>query len=64
MNSITIYVVKMGTPMADGTKSLVGHMYYTLKDSNGVSYSYGFAPLIHGDSFGPGKVYTTDAVNY
>jgi hypothetical protein len=39
-------------------------MHYNITDDNGVSYSYGFAPLNHGEAFGPGHVYTDDAQNY
>ena len=64
MPTMTIYIAPRGTPLADGGTSQVGHMYYTLTDSNGVTYSYGFAPAVHGEAFGAGRVYTNDSVNY
>ena len=61
---MTIYIAPRGTPLADGGISQVGHMYYTLTDSNGITYTYGFAPAVHGEAFGAGRVYTNDSTNY
>src|SRR6185369_13394620 len=64
MPSMTIYISPMGTPLEGGGTSLTGHMYYTLTDADGTSYSYGFAPVNHGQAFGPGEVYTNDTTTY
>ena len=64
MPTMTVYVAPRGTPLLAGGTSAVGHMYYTLTDGNGTTYSYGFAPAAHGEAFGPGRVYTNDSTNY
>ncbi|MEN9660049.1 MAG: hypothetical protein RL571_3514 [Pseudomonadota bacterium] len=68
---LTIYVAAPGTPLVDeklnpaGT-SLPGHLYYSIFDftSESKSHSYGFAPITHGSTTGPGKIYDTDEVFY
>ena len=64
MATMTVYIAPRGAPLADGGTSAVGHMYYTLTDGNGTTYSYGFAPAEHGKAFGDGRVYTNDSTNY
>jgi Ca2+-binding RTX toxin-like protein len=61
---MTVYVAPRGTPLLAGGTSAVGHMYYTLTDGNSTTYSYGFAPTVHGEAFGSGTVYTNDSTNY
>lgn len=61
----TVYVAAPGTPLtvpAGGT-SAAGHVYYSISDG-GEEKSYGFAPAVHGQSSGPGKVYETDVKDY
>lgn len=62
--AVTVHIASRGTPLAEGGESAVGHMWYELHDSNGNSSSYGFAPAVHGEAFGPGKVYRNDTDNY
>lgn len=69
MPTLTINITGRGTPVAnDGTgnpgASVLGHMWYSLDDGNGSKRSYGFAPIKHGDPWGPGKVYNNDDSNY
>lgn len=54
--SIVVKVAYPSTPLAEGGKSAVGHMWYSLVDAQGNSYDYGWAPRAHGDMNGPGKV--------
>ncbi|XWU45337.1 MAG: hypothetical protein HEQ09_09280 [Dolichospermum sp. UKL202] len=58
MPTVTINIAGHETPLADGTKSSVGHMWYSLTDSNGNKTSYGFSPdREHGSQpFAPGAV--------
>ncbi|MCL2789612.1 MAG: hypothetical protein FWD79_03120 [Desulfobulbus sp.] len=45
MPTVTINIAPAGTPLANGTTSSVGHMWYTLADDNGnITASWGFAP--------------------
>lgn len=62
--AVTIHIASMGTPLDNGEKSAVGHMWYELHDGHGNSSSYGFAPKVPGEAFGPGKVYKTDTEHY
>jgi len=69
MPTVTINIAGRGTNVSDdGTgnpgQSSVGHMWYELNNSQGQSESYGFAPVEHGDPFGPGKRYDNDSSNY
>jgi hypothetical protein len=66
MQTVTINIAGRGTPLADGTTSYRGHMWYSLTDVSGSAKSYGFAPdeQHHGSPFAPGKVYTSDNTNY
>ncbi len=61
----TVYVAVPGTPLtvpAGGT-SAAGHVYYSISEGT-EEKSYGFAPIVHGQSSGPGKVYETDVKDY
>lgn len=60
---VTIYVAAPGTPLNSGGTSEAGHVYYSISEGQR-SESYGFAPLIHGQSSGPGKVYHDDVADY
>lgn len=60
--NITIKTAEAGTALAEGGSSSVGHTWFVLSDGNS-SQSYGFAPAVHGQPFGPGTVYTTDDTN-
>ncbi|MFC6205581.1 PAAR-like domain-containing protein [Psychrobacter urativorans] len=62
--AVTVHIASMGTKLAEGGESAVGHMWYELHDSKGNSSSYGFAPIEHGQAFGPGRVYKNDTSNY
>lgn len=69
MPTITVNIADRGTQFKDsktGTVSLsaVGHMWFELKDNNGNSTSYGFAPAEHNEPIGPGKVNYTDSSSY
>ncbi|MCC5099448.1 XVIPCD domain-containing protein [Xanthomonas campestris] len=61
--TVTIYVAAPGTPLAGGGASAAGHVYYSVSDGKN-NNSYGFAPLTHGESSGPGGVSTTDVADY
>ncbi|MEC5197314.1 hypothetical protein GGR75_003873 [Xanthomonas campestris] len=61
--TVTIYVAAPGTPLAGGGTSAAGHVYYSVSDGK-KNNSYGFAPLTHGESSGPGGVSTTDVADY
>jgi len=70
MPSVTVKIVNRDTPVIEpngqsGTSSF-GHMWYSLTDDNGHSFSYGFAPdpAHQGNPIAPGHVYTTDDGNY
>ncbi len=60
-----VYVAVPGTPLAvpAGGTSAAGHVYYSISDGT-EEKSYGFAPIVHGQSSGPGKVYETDVKDY
>ncbi|MBD2519906.1 hypothetical protein H6G93_34185, partial [Nostoc sp. FACHB-973] len=66
MPSVTINIAGRGTALASGGTSSVGHMWYSLRDNNGNTTSYGFAPDAqhHGSPFAPGQVYNNDNTNY
>lgn len=61
--TVTIYVAAPGSPLAGGGTSAAGHVYYSVSDGKS-NNSYGFAPLTHGESSGPGGVSTTDVADY
>ena len=64
MYTLTVKISAMGTVYQD-TKSMVGHMWYSLSDGTSVPESYGFAPSDDEDaSFFQGKVKKTDDKNY
>jgi len=62
--TVTVYVAAPGTPLlvSKGT-SAAGHLYYVTSDGQN-SYSYGFAPIEHGASSGPGKRFPDDNKDY
>ena len=62
--TVTIYIADRGTTLAEGGTSAVGHMWLSITNSNGNVESFGFAPLNHGEAFGPGKIYENDTSNY
>lgn len=61
----TVYVAAPGTPLmvSAGGTSAAGHVFYSISEGR-EEKSYGFAPAIHGQSSGPGKVYGTDVKDY
>src|SRR5689334_14104819 len=61
MPTVSINISTRGTGLNTGGASAVGHMWYKL---GGESKSYGFAPAVHGEAFGPGEVYFNDSENY
>lgn len=46
--SIIVHLAKPGSPLSDGTKSTMGHMWMTVSDGKGNSSSMGFGPVEHG----------------
>ena len=64
MYSMKVYVAYVGHQLSDGTRSDVGHMWYSLIDENGNEFSYGFNPKTEGVPWGDGKVSTTDTERY
>ena len=60
MPTLTIKIAAVGTRLLDGEESLVGHMWYSLTDSNGATQSYGFSPVAGAPLLervhGPGEV--------
>ncbi len=65
---LTLNIAAPGTtciePNGNVIESSVGHMWYTVTDSNGNSYNFGFAPVNPGTPFGPGYVTMTDSATY
>lgn len=65
--TVTVYVAAPGTPLQlpqeKGGTSAAGHMFYTVSNGKDVQ-SFGFAPIEHGASTGPGKVFSSDLENY
>lgn len=61
--TLTIYVAAPGTPLRSGGTSMAGHMYLSVHH-DGETRSYGFAPIEHGASSGPGEVSGADERNY
>jgi hypothetical protein len=60
---VSVYVAAPGTPLKEGGTSLPGHMFYETQHGDD-KRSFGLAPVKHGDTNGPGRVYTNDASNY
>ena len=61
--TVTVYVAAPGTPLHSGGTSMAGHMYLSI-EHGGNTNSYGFAPVKHGASSGPGEVKIDDLQNY
>lgn len=61
--TVTVYVAAPGTPLRSGGTSAAGHMYLSVAH-DGVTKSYGFAPIRHGASSGPGDVTHGDVDDY
>jgi hypothetical protein len=61
--TVTIHAAAPGTPLKEGGVSTPGHLFYTTSDG-GTPKSFGFAPITHGDMYGPGKPYDNDVDNY
>ncbi len=67
--SVTVYLAAPGTPLVDsdtgrvaGT-STAGHMYYSISDGTQKD-GYGFSPIGHGDTRGPGQVVKNEYKRY
>jgi hypothetical protein len=61
--TVNIFLASPATPLAEGGKSMVGHMWYEIS-ADGAIKQYGFAPAGHGSPFGAGKVMRNDTDNY
>lgn len=61
--TLTVYVALPGTPLAGGGTSDAGHVYYGLSDGIN-SWSYGFGPVTHGTTMGPGAPISDDVSVY
>lgn len=61
--TVSIYVAAPGTPLLSGGTSAAGHVYYDVSHGSERT-SFGFAPMDHGVTRGPGKVYLSDADEY
>lgn len=71
--TVTIIIAAPGTPLYDEgqqqTKDGIpvtsgpGHMFFVTSDGK-QSTSYGFAPITHGQTNGPGEIYNSDADEY
>jgi hypothetical protein len=65
---LTINIAAPGTaeigPNGGVTQSLPGHVWYTVTDSNGNSYRFGFDPISQGSPFGAGQVVNNDSTVY
>jgi hypothetical protein len=61
--TVTVYVAAPGTPLAGGGTSAAGHMYLSVEHGDW-SRSYGFAPIEHGATSGPGAITYRDSQNY
>jgi hypothetical protein len=61
--TVTVYVAAPGTPLRSGGTSAAGHMYLSVSHE-GHTNSYGFAPIKHGATSGPGDVTKDDVGNY
>lgn len=65
MPTVTIHIAGRGTRLADGSPSLVGHMWIGLENGTAV-HSYGFGPdgAHEGQPFAPGRFYDDDHETY
>lgn len=65
MPTVTIHIASRGTPLADGSLSLAGHMWIALEDGATI-HSYGFGPdgAHEGQPFAPGRFYDNDHETY
>lgn len=61
--TVTIYVAAPGTPLRLGGTSAAGHMYLSV-EHDGKQTSFGFSPIAHGATSGPGKVSNGDVGDY
>lgn len=61
--TVTVYVAAPGTPLRAGGTSAAGHMYLVAEHGKQRS-SYGFAPIEHGATSGPGAVTIEDFDQY
>ncbi|MBB5862933.1 XVIPCD domain-containing protein [Xanthomonas sp. 3058] len=71
--TVTIVIAAPGTPLYEEGKQQIidgvpvtsgpGHMFFITSDGNQAT-SYGFAPINHGQTNGPGLIYNTDADEY
>ena len=61
--TVSIYVAAPGTPLANGTTSAAGHLYFEISHGQDRN-SFGFAPSAHGSVTGPGEVSNGDVQNY
>ncbi|WP_044313560.1 calcium-binding protein [Pseudomonas syringae] len=64
MPTLTVKVAGIGTPLSDGGVSKTGHMWYEIRNDNGETQSYGFAPAENGQWNGPGEVSGEDSAHY
>jgi hypothetical protein len=62
--NIVVHIAEVNAPLSGGGLSLTGHMWFTITDEFGNKSSYGFAPKLEGDPYGPGKIYETDDIHY
>lgn len=63
--TLTVYIAFPGTPCNDEPNSLAGHMWVSVDDNlRKVKSHYGFAPIKHGDPYGPGEVKLNDIEVY
>lgn len=61
--TVTVYVAAPGTPLRAGGTSAAGHMYLVVEHGKQRN-SYGFAPIEHGATSGPGAVTIEDFDQY
>lgn len=61
--TVTVYVAAPGTPLRAGDTSAAGHMYLVVEHGKQRS-SFGFAPIEHGATSGPGAVTNEDFDQY
>ncbi|MGE6334963.1 XVIPCD domain-containing protein [Stenotrophomonas sp. NPDC077659] len=61
--TVTIYVAAPGTPLLAGGTSAAGHVYFKAAHGKDET-SFGFAPIEHGVTTGPGMVYYNDVEQY
>jgi hypothetical protein len=61
--TVTVYVAAPGTPLRSGGTSAAGHMYLVAEHGT-ERESFGFAPIKHGATSGPGAVTNEDLAEY